>query len=184
PGGRGGAGRVQSTVRSQVAVRKRRTTGILLGPSRAACRLGLGATLLALGGFGLHFANAIGETRPLTLHHLHTNEHINLTFKRNGTCDTAELKRLNWFLRDWRRDEQVNMDPHLIDLLWEVHREVGAKGPIHVICGYRAPETNAMLRARSSGVAMFSQHMAGTATDFFIAGVSVHHIRAAALRLP
>ena len=31
------------------------------------------------------------------------------------------------------------MDPHLIDLLWEVHREVGAKEAIWIICGYRSP---------------------------------------------
>ena len=34
------------------------------------------------------------------------------------------------------------MDPHLIDLLWEVHREVGAKEPIWIVCGYRSPATN------------------------------------------
>ena len=31
------------------------------------------------------------------------------------------------------------MDPHLIDLVWEVYREVGATEPIHVVCGYRSP---------------------------------------------
>jgi uncharacterized protein YcbK (DUF882 family) len=136
-----------------------------------------------LGAFGLQFANAIGDTRTLSLHHIHTNEDITVTFKRNGKFDDAELKRLNWFLRDWRRDEQVTMDPQLIDLLWEVHREVGAKGPIHVICGYRAPETNAMLRSRSNGVAMFSQHMSGNAIDFSIPGVAIEDVRVAALRL-
>src|SRR5262249_14440445 len=64
------------------------------------------------------------------------------------------------------------MDPHLIDLVWEVHRESGAKEPIQIVCGYRSPQTNAMLRHRSknSGVARFSQHMLGHAMDFFIPG--------------
>ena len=74
------------------------------------------------------------------------------------------------------------MDPHLIDLLWEVHREVGAKEPIWVVCGFRSPETNSMLRRRSSGVAQHSQHMLGKAIDFYIPGVPLEQLRAAGLR--
>src|SRR5262245_37931767 len=119
----------------------RRTTGFALGSSRAACRVALGTLLLAIGGYGLQFANAFGDTRTISLHHIHTNEDITATYKRNGRIDDQAIKKLSWFLRDWRRDEQVAVDPQLIDLLWEVHREVGAKGPIQIICGYRAPET-------------------------------------------
>jgi hypothetical protein len=75
------------------------------------------------------------------------------------------------------------MDPHLIDLLWEVHREAGSKVPIQIVCGYRAPATNAMLRARSRGVAQFSQHMLGKATDFFMPDVPLAKIREIGLRL-
>ena len=59
------------------------------------------------------------------------------------------------------------MDPHLFDLLWEAYREVGATQPIDVVCGYRSPDTNAMLRARSSGVAQNSQHINGQAMISF-----------------
>jgi hypothetical protein len=52
-----------------------------------------------------------------------------------------------------------------------------------VICGYRSPDTNAMLRARSSGVAQFSQHINGNAIDFYIPGVPLATIRAEGLRL-
>ena len=158
-------------------------TEFVFGPSRAALKFGLGLILLALGCYGLQFANAIGDTRTITLHHVHTNEDITVTFKRNGRFDDAALQKLSWFLRDWRRDEQTTIDPNLIDLLWEVHREVGAKAPVNVICGYRAPETNAMLRARSNGVALFSQHMSGNAMDFFIPGIPIEEVRVAALRL-
>ena len=47
-----------------------------------------------------------------------------------------------------------------------MHRDVGATEPISVVCGYRSPQTNAMLRQRSSGVAKFSQHTLGKAMDF------------------
>jgi len=166
-----------------VAVCTGRMTGFGLSSSGAGRIIGLSAILLAASYLGLQRADAIGDTRTITLHHVHTNEDITVTFKRNGRYDEAALQKLNWFLRDWRREEQVTMDPHLIDLLWEVHREVRATAPIHIICGYRAPETNAMLRARSSGVALYSQHMSGSATDFFIPGVPIEDLRVTALRL-
>src|SRR6185503_2872038 len=57
------------------------------------------------------------------------------------------------------------------------------KDPIQIICGYRSPGTNAMLRSRSSGVARNSQHMLGKAIDFYIPGVPLAEIRATAMRL-
>ena len=117
------------------------------------------------------------------MHHIHTDEDITITFKRDGRYDEAALEKLNWFLRDWRKGEQTNMDPHLIDLAWEVQREVGAKEPIWVVCGYRSPATNAMLRRNTSGVAKFSQHMLGHALDFYIPGVPLDQLRAIGLRL-
>src|SRR5258708_8300000 len=75
------------------------------------------------------------------------------------------------------------MDPHLIDLVWEVHRDVGSTEPIWVVCGYRSPETNSMLRQRSSGVAKFSQHTLGKAMDFYIPGVPLEQLRAIGLYL-
>src|SRR5258708_20867327 len=75
------------------------------------------------------------------------------------------------------------MDPHLIDLVWEVHRDVGSTEPIWVVCGYRSPETNSMLRQRSSGVAKFSQHMLGKAMDVYIPDVPLEQLRAVGLYL-
>src|SRR5262245_12531808 len=87
-------------------------------------------------------------------------------------------------MRDWRKNEATKMDPQEIDLLWEVYRDVGAKEPIHIICGYRAAATNEMLRRRSkrSGVAKFSQHTLGKAIDFHIPGVPLDVLRAAAMK--
>jgi uncharacterized protein YcbK (DUF882 family) len=117
------------------------------------------------------------------MHHIHTDEDITITYKRDGKYDEAALEKLNWFLRDWRRSESTKMDPHLIDLVWEVQREAGNKAPIWVVCGYRSPQTNAMLRHRSSGVARFSQHMLGHAMDFYVPGVSLTELRVIGLRL-
>src|SRR6202047_5165249 len=92
----------------------------------------LAALALLIGGRGLETAVANGDTRTISLHHIHTNEDITITFKREGRYDEEALKKLNHILRDWRRDEETKMDPRLLDVVWEVYREVDAKGPIHV----------------------------------------------------
>ena len=151
----------------------------------SARRVGLAVLLLASASFGLQQAVAApGDTRTLSLHHVHTGEDLTITYKRNGQYDEEALKKINWIMRDWRKNESIEMDRQEIDLLWEVYHDVGAKEPIHIICGYRAPATNEMLRRRSkkSGVAQFSQHTLGKAIDFFIPGVPLDTLRAAAMK--
>ena len=151
--------------------------------ARAGARLGVAGLLLLGASNSLQNAVAEGDTRTLSFHHVHTGEDITITFKRNGRYDEAALKKLDWFMRDWRKEQETHMDPHLFDLLWETYREVGASEPIQVICGYRSPGTNSMLRARSNGVAQFSQHINGNAIDFYIPGVPLATVRAEGLRL-
>jgi uncharacterized protein YcbK (DUF882 family) len=150
---------------------------------RLSAQLGIAGLLLLGANNSLQNAVAEGDTRTISFHHVHTGEDITITFKRNGRYDEAALKKLDWFMRDWRREQETHMDPHLFDLLWETYRNLGASEPIQVICGYRSPGTNAMLRARSSGVAQFSQHVNGNAIDFYIPGVSLASVRAEGLRL-
>jgi uncharacterized protein YcbK (DUF882 family) len=139
--------------------------------------------VLLLGNRGLETAVANGDTRTISLHHIHTDEDITITYKRDGHYDEEALKQLDRFVRDWRKEEEIHMDPRLFDLVWEVSREVAPDKVIHVVCGYRSPATNAMLRHRSSGVARFSQHMLGKAMDFYIPGASLEELRYAGLRL-
>jgi len=150
---------------------------------RAGCTCGLALVFFLIGAKSLQNAVAEGDTRTISMHHLHTGEDITITYKRDGQYDEAALEKLNWFLRDWRRNEATRMDPHLIDLVWEVQREADTGQPIQVVCGYRSPQTNAMLRHRSSGVARFSQHMLGHAMDFYIPGISLEQLREIGLRL-
>jgi uncharacterized protein YcbK (DUF882 family) len=145
--------------------------------------VGLAALVVLFGNRGLETAAANGDTRTLTLHHLHTDENITITYRRDGRYDDDALKKLDRFLRDWRKDEETHMDPRLFDVIWEVSREVGADKVIQIVCGYRSPATNAMLRRRSGGVAEFSQHTLGKAMDFYIPGVSLEETREAGLRL-
>ncbi len=143
----------------------------------------LGVFLAAIVAIMAFAAPASAETRSLKLYFIHTKERAEIVYKRNGRYDQAGLKQINRFLRDWRRNEPANMDPRLLDLVWEVYRSVGARDHIHVVSAYRSPATNAMLRNRSSGVAQKSQHMLGKAMDFYIPGVPLSKLRAAAFKV-
>ncbi|MFL5002655.1 MAG: DUF882 domain-containing protein [Xanthobacteraceae bacterium] len=163
-------------------VRLAHSSRLISGRSRLG-GLALATLFILFGCTSLQDAAANGETRTLSFQHTHRDDSITATFKRDGRYDEDGLKKLNYFLRDWRNDEQTKMDPRLFDILWEVSREVGAKEPIHIISSYRSPQTNAMLRRRSHGVAQYSQHMLGNAIDFFIPGVPLEQLRYAGLRL-
>ena len=120
---------------------------------------------------------AQAETRSLRIYHVHSGEKAEITFKRNGVYLTDGLRKLNFILRDWRRNEPTKMDPKLFDAVWEVYQKTGSRGYISVVGGYRSAATNSMLRKRSKGVAEKSQHIRGKAMDFFIPGVSLKKLR-------
>ena len=145
----------------------------LLGGCFAAI---LGASIMTCGA-----ASASAETRTLSMYFTHTKESITVTYKRNGQYDRDALKKINWFLRDWRRDEPTNMSLETLDLLWELHADLGSKKPIHIVSGYRSPRTNAMLRRIGRKVANKSQHMRGNAIDFYFPDVPVEKIMGSAL---
>lgn len=123
------------------------------------------------------------EDRTLSFKQLHTGETVTITFKRNGRYDSEGLKKINYILRDWRRNEATTIDPALVDLIWEVRKAVGSNAPVYVLSGYRSPVTNAALRSRSRGVAQNSQHTVGKALDFYLPDVPLSKLRATALKM-
>ncbi len=143
----------------------------------------LAALIVAFGFVAAAATGASAETRSLKLYHLHTHEKAEIVYKRNGRYDPEGLRKINIILRDWRRNEPTKMDPRLLDLVWEAYRESGSSDYIQVVCGYRSPSTNSMLRSRSKGVAEKSQHMLGKAMDFYIPGVPLKKLRNIGLRM-
>ncbi len=130
-------------------------------------------------------SQAGGETRSLKIYYVHTGEKAVITYKRNGKFDPDGLEKLNRILRDWRKNQPTKMNPRLFDLIWEVYRESGSHEFIYVICGFRSPGTNEMLRTRSAhtGVAKKSQHMLGNAMDFYIPDVKLTKLREIGMKL-
>jgi uncharacterized protein YcbK (DUF882 family) len=75
------------------------------------------------------------------------------------------------------------MDPKLVFLLDQVSTAVGSNSVVHVISGYRSPESNQLLAATTNGVASHSMHLDGKAIDVRIPGRDLAALHQAALRI-
>jgi uncharacterized protein YcbK (DUF882 family) len=106
-----------------------------------------------------------GESKHISLVNLHTSEHLDVEFFRDGAYVPEALSAIEVLLRDFRSGERHAIDPHLMDYLVNVAHTVGVEPSFSVISGYRSPQTNASLRDKSTGVAEHSLHMEGRAID-------------------
>ena len=131
-------------------------------------------------------ARAKAPSRTLSFFHTHTGERLKATYCCDGRYEPEALKAINALLRDFRANKVKEIDPSLLDLLHELGGTLETDQPFHIISGYRAPETNQMLRERGgghTGVASQSLHMVGKAIDLRIPGVKLENLRAAARSL-
>ena len=124
---------------------------------------------------------AFGDARTISFYNIHTKETLSVLYKQNGQYIPAAMDKLNYILRDWRKNQTIKMDPAVIDLAWEMHSELGSKEPIHIICGYRSGATNEMLRRTVGGQASQSQHIGGKAIDLTFPDISLKQLRYSAL---
>jgi len=131
--------------------------------------------------FVQHTAAIAGEVRTLSLYHVHTKEHLTVTYKVDGRYIPSAMAKLNYFLRDWRKNKVIRMDPKVIDLMWELHQDLGSKAPVYIICGYRSAATNAFLHRIGRHVAVRSQHILGKAIDLYFPDVPTVKLRNSAL---
>jgi len=125
-------------------------------------------------------ANATRD-RTIAFYSVNTKETLTVQYMKDGKHIPAAMEKINWILRDWRADEQTEMDPDLIDLVWEIHNELGSAEPIHIISGYRSRGTNDMLRRTVGGQASQSRHILGKAMDVQFPDVPVRKLRYSAL---
>ena len=125
--------------------------------------------LVAINGLS---GNTIDE-RTLKFYHTHTGKVLEVAYYRQGEYDAAALARLKVFLADWRDGKQLDLDPELMDILWQIQQATGNNDTWEVISAYRSPQTNEMLRSKSSGVAKKSQHLLGHAIDVRLNGVDL-----------
>lgn len=125
---------------------------------------------------------ATGE-RVLRLYNTHTGESLRSVFWAEGKFDPSALVDINKLLRDHRNNSVADMDPQLLVLLNQVSDKFGSQKVLHVISGYRSPESNRLLSEQSGGVAKHSMHMEGKAIDIRMPGQDLAGLRKAALAL-
>jgi uncharacterized protein YcbK (DUF882 family) len=120
----------------------------------------------------------------LRLYNTHTNEKIDIVYRRGDEYIQSALARLDYFLRDHNTNEVRHFDPRLYDILSDLTASVGHPGgEIEIVCGYRTISTNAALRAHTNGVAKNSLHIQAEAIDLRMPGIDTLKLRKAALAL-
>ena len=124
-----------------------------------------------------------GEERVLRFFHTHTGDSLQVVYFRQGEYDPGALADLRVFMADWRDGTQRDLDPHLMDVLWQIQQATGSSDTWEVISAYRSPATNEMLRSKSSGVARNSQHLQGKAIDVRLRGLELGVLRDTAKKL-
>lgn len=121
--------------------------------------------------------------KELELYNVNTRESLEVAFWADGEYVPEALDELDQFMRDWRRNQVIDIDPELYLLMHDVHEGVGADAPIHLISGHRSRQTNDKLRAMGRGTAKKSQHVLGKAADIAIPGIPPSVVRKEALEM-
>ena len=149
------------------------------------CRLALiaAAAMLALAVPDLHAAAAATSEsqRRLELTNLHGGEKLTVTFHDERDIAPDALAAMRHLLRDYRVNEEHDIDFGLFMQLTDLARECGVPAKYEVISGYRSPVTNAKLRAAGHVVAEKSQHMEGHAIDVRLKDCPLARLRELAL---
>lgn len=125
---------------------------------------------------------ATGE-RVLRLYNTHTGEKLKTTFWAEGEFIPDAMKDINKVLRDHRNNKIAQMDPELLLLLTQLNDKLENNRELHIISGYRSPESNAKLHAASGGVARRSLHMDAKAIDIRLPGKDLKMLHKAAMSL-
>ncbi len=113
----------------------------------------------------------------LKFYNTHTQERLEVCYRRNGRYDRDAVKAVHNILRDHRTNEIHPIDLRLLDLLHAIRIRTGQDCCLHIISGYRSPATNAALRRKNRGVARKSLHMVGHAADIRIPGIHTATVR-------
>ena len=152
-------------------------------PTRRRFLATLAGALCAPALFSPGLVRAHEMPRRLAFLHTHTGEKLSIVYAENGVYVPEALTEVNHLLRDYRTGELHPIDPALLDQLTDLTAAFGGNRTYEVICGYRCPATNAMLRENGHGVAKASLHMSGRAIDVRLTGVALTTLRDAALTM-
>jgi uncharacterized protein YcbK (DUF882 family) len=120
------------------------------------------------------------EMRTLHLKHHWTGETIEVVYRIGDAYQPEAMGKINHFLRDWRCNKSTEMDPKLIDRIYELNQQIGEDRTIKVVSAYRSEGYNASLLIAGRTVDPDSQHMYGRAVDLFVPGLKADKLKEAA----
>ena len=121
------------------------------------------------------------SARYLSFLNVHTSARLAVPYALEGTVMPTVMPAVNELLHDHHDGSHHDIDPKLLDALYAIMRLVGGTQTLHVVSGYRSPQTNSMLRMLYDGVAANSYHMRGQAIDFWVPGVPLADLHRAAV---
>lgn len=122
-----------------------------------------------------------GDIRRIRMYSGRTGERVDAIYWVDGQYIPEVLTEINHFFRDWRNDRVHRIDTRTLDIMAAAHRLLRADEPYMLLSGYRSPETNAQLRARSRAVASNSRHTIGQAADLRMRSRNVNQVYRAAV---
>lgn len=126
------------------------------------------------------FLRGAGDVRRVRMYSGRTGERLDTIYWIEGDYIAEAIREINLFMRDWRTSQAIAIDTRTVDIIAATHNLLDVSEPYMLLSGYRSPQTNAMLRQRSSGVARNSLHMRGQAADLRLSSRSVNQIARAA----
>ncbi|MEQ9693880.1 DUF882 domain-containing protein [Shimia sp. SDUM112013] len=126
------------------------------------------------------FLRGSGDIRRIRMYSGRTGERLDTIYWIEGEYIKDAVKEINLFMRDWRTDQVKGIDLRTVDIMAASLNLLDTNEPYMLLSGYRSPQTNAMLRSRSRGVAKNSLHMKGQAADLRLSSRSVSQVARAA----
>ena len=91
--------------------------------------------------------------RTISLYNIHTKETVTVVYKRDGKYVPAAMERVNWALRDWRKNEPTTMDPAQRTLLQvSVEEAVIADEIFSVLMGDSVEKRKEFIQTNASDV--------------------------------
>ncbi|GLO61059.1 membrane protein [Vibrio sp. MACH09] len=129
-------------------------------------------------------ASSASREQKILMTNVHTGEELVSHYFDGVNFVQSELNKIDHICRDFRQNQVFPIDRRLLVQINAIQSLLQTDAKVHIISGYRSPETNHLLRSKSgSGVAKKSLHMQGKALDFSLEGVKLSEVRKAAMSL-
>ena len=131
--------------------------------------IGSAAASMALGVPPVWAMTGVPQTRAVNIVFIPTGEKHEGFYFQDGTYVMSEIQQFSWVCRDHQANQWKWLHPHLLDLVFLLHWKY-RQDEIHVLSGYRTPETSASEILERN--VLSEQHIQGKALDLRIPGLN------------